>query len=318
MAQNSLQRKLLWHNGDGVFREDRAQVIHAELHGKLNPTARLSVAERWEDVLTSSVFGLLRFLPVEVTCRFLMTAERRREELMAQGAGRHSLRLDLGCVAAIETHFWPHFAGWTREPDVVLDLWEAGGRLHRRVVVEAKYGSPKSQGQTENAELGMVDPRVSGDQLADQLACAWHDRHPGVHPPALVFLTAEFTYPRAELAESVKMLSRSHIPPEVYWTAWWKLAPVLHELYGSSPKNRVAADLLALLERRGQTTLCRPWSRTLVALSPWRFEGKAAVALWKKAVPPLARSPWRFCADRGGWFRRTTAGNWQGWGIDDE
>jgi hypothetical protein len=271
----------------------------------LSPTASLSVAERWEDVLTSSVFGLLRFLPVETTCRFLMTARRDSEHLS----------LDVERVTAIEVHFWPHFPGWTREPDVVLDLLEADGRLHRRVVVEAKYGGPKSQGQMEEAESEIADARVSGDQLADQLACAWQDKRPSAHRPAVVYLTATFTYPRKEMAESIEMLGRSResIQPEVYWTAWWKLVPVLRETYGDEPESRVAADLLALLEHRGQTTLSQPWSRTLPVLSPWRFESAAVTRMWQRTLPTLTRSPWRMRADTGGWFGRTVAGDWREW-----
>lgn len=269
-------------------RDDGAPMIHAELERKLSETERISGAERWEDVLTSSVFGLLRYLPTEVACAYLSGA--------VNAAGD---ALDLGEVRDFSYRFWPALPGWTREPDVVIDAAGRPGTLRRRVVVEAKYLSGKS-----SAGPSAEDPQNWSDQLADELVSAWKDHLAGNpradKPPALVYVTGHHTFPQTDIDDSSRQIVTRAIAvrSELYWLPWWRLSEVLRGFLAGGPDlpdRAIAEDLLALLEARGQVLLYDAWRtaspRPLSA--PWRFLGGATATWW--VAPPLSFSnPWSF------------------------
>ena len=103
----------------------------AEVHGKISE-AGTNISERMEDLLTSDVFGCLRYLPPGTALlpflRTSLSARGRVFEIEAE-------------VVRLHASFWPwlrlpHHA--TCQPDVVLGL-ETRGSLVHLVAVEAKY-----------------------------------------------------------------------------------------------------------------------------------------------------------------------------------
>jgi hypothetical protein len=174
--------------------------------------------ENMEDILTSNVFGMLRYLPPQkVLFPFLAQAAPIDDER------NHPLRelRNLGLEAQVSFSFWPgleeercEFA----EPDVLLEVrrcqpMHATGR-HRPshlILIEAKYhaGTPRGQLPKEWRNLESL-PKEKGAQ-------SW-----------LVYLTADFGCP----SEWVKECFATAVPKGVLWLSWRHLRSVLKDRMG--------------------------------------------------------------------------------------
>jgi hypothetical protein len=270
-------------------------VIQAELRGKLSESASLGVAERWEDVLTSSVFGLLAYLPPCLFLSFLRTARNLKGDPAPIAENVATLSLD----------FWPTPPGWNREPDVVADLISAGGSLLQRVVIEAKYLSGKSQRKEPTEEEEAKEHAETGDQLADEMRLALRDHAQGsvaAHAsPVVIYVTGDFAIPADELEESEARLARhrSKGPNHIYWLGWWQLAPLLRSPLGSSAEWVIKRDLGALLKRRGLSLLNDAWERGSFQQGSWTF---GPSTWWKRIASPPTPS-WSF-GSPSSWFQR--------------
>jgi len=135
--------------------------MHAELHGKVGPEA--SDAERKEDVLTSTSFGVL----------FAAGAWG----VLIQWLGRarpvgHQLQLNVVVSDSQAYWFWPRLAG--AEPDLVVRI---GSLL---VIVEAKYHSGKSGKDLSATAAGSNE----GDDVKDQLVREWRACSPEAALPS--------------------------------------------------------------------------------------------------------------------------------------
>src|SRR3546814_11666693 len=132
-------------------------MIPALLHGKLSREQ-----ENMEDILTSCVFGILRYLPVEegllpLLCRAEAVCG---EPPQLSSAGSHAPIYE----------FWPtlsercvrgeiEFACHPCEPDLLIKLHKVDGkRLY--VLIEAKHLSGKSSDWTSVVEGKSVSARV--------------------------------------------------------------------------------------------------------------------------------------------------------------
>ncbi|MCC6651660.1 MAG: hypothetical protein IT348_10980 [Candidatus Eisenbacteria bacterium] len=267
----------------------------AELRGKLSATTSLERAERWEDVLTSSVFGTLRYLSDDVLCACLRAARNLR--------GKH---LAIADDTAWDLDFWPNRLGWVREPDVVVtgrDRFTSAVR--QLVVVEVKYRSGKSN-RTDASTLPEDDPvcpaRVSGDQLSDLLEDARREvGASGVHV-SVVYLTAHLTMPTEQLQESVAALADASksAADEIYWVGWMELDRVLARCRSeaSGPRQHLAAldDLRALLQRRGLGYFSARWP-SVRQPGPWLFQTPMVASPptgWRWPTDPVAGAGWRF------------------------
>ena len=233
--------------------------------------------EGMEDLLTSAVFGRLKYLePDRGLVPFLSYAKYRNGEAALPPASE---------ITRAEYKFWP----WWQyadcrgaEPDVVLELETVtGGRY--TVLIEAKYRSGKSS----EAEL---DTTVPSDQLGrewDNLAHACADSGSS---PVMIYLTADFASPLNDLlaseAEYQTKRSTARLPFRCAWLSWRHLGPALQGC--SSP---VADDLRALLERldmsffHGIRALC---------CSPhqWRYRQLATPFVFD--IPKLEKWTWTF------------------------
>ena len=255
--------------------------VHGELHGKLNRGS--------EDLLTSSVFGLLRYLSAGVTMSFLGNAVALNDR-----------SLELPEEPELEFFFWPHFPGWTREPDMVIDVLE-GGQRTVRLVVEAKYASGKSDPDHGSSEHP-IEPIDIRDQLADQYREVLADHESGKvtarRRPVVIYLTAHSACPVEDLKESLKLLStqgQGDGEPQLYWLGWWQLAEVLRSKQSRlnlPMQELVARDLLRLLESRGQSLLFEAWSQDPPRLPArqWTFTS----SWWRRAYSGKPLTPWLF------------------------
>jgi hypothetical protein len=205
-------------------------VIDAILKGK--------VPDVTEDMVTSCVLGMLDNMPREYGV--LAWLERARPH----GAMHEALHF--GPAAHAKVLFWPRTTSHG-EPDVFV-MVEDGAVAHA-IVLEAKYGAPKS-------DWDEIDPQ---DLCCDQLVRYWEALRlldmPGVSKDLLkraektvVYVTQHGTPPVEELQESI---DKSGSQIRLAWLSWrdaWDLA----EPFRMSAKPE-AAWLLALLEHLGLT-----------------------------------------------------------------
>ncbi len=219
----------------------------AEIHGKISETGT-NLSERMEDLLTSDIFGCMRYLPAEkALLPFLHTA--------------HSFQGNAFTIPEkiINVHyaFWP----WLKspgcipcEPDVVLGLETEGSRVHL-VLVEAKYYSGLSSEEDERPE--------PNDQLAreldnlDAVSCVSLGWNPqlDITSRKLLFVTQNMGIPRDLLAQSLAEYKRKRNKDrDIFWTSWRFLPFIVEQsLEKESVTENIAVlgDMLRLLLRKG-------------------------------------------------------------------
>ena len=209
-------------------------MLQALLKGKLSREQ-----ENMEDILTSNVFGLLKYVPPgEGLLNYLAFAEEK--------GGNHPLEflnsLNDGSKLSIEYEFWPR---WEEsncigcEPDVAIKL-EISDKQDLLVLIEAKYWSGKSPGAVETA-----------DKPNDQLAKEWDNLSVRVgrlnKKPVLIYLTKHYAYPHQDIEEAINEYKNKRpggTEPGIYWLSWRHLRKVCE-----NTDNPILNDLSFLLER---------------------------------------------------------------------
>lgn len=230
-----------------------------------------------EDIMTSNVFGSFRYLddPNDGLMPFIG---------LATDLDGNKLKDSIPGVVAADYQFWQD-AGFTRsEPDVVITLTHKNGSKSI-VLIEAKYRSGKSSEAEEVAEGTMQEAM----KVTDQLAREWVDleemaQEESAHP-FLIYVTADFAFPRKDIENSQNELSKKHGETgNIYWLSWRYL---IHALAGMS--HPILSDLVDLLDKRYElryyrgllfdTTIVCKWNFEVRfdwpsgdILSPWRFE----------------------------------------------
>ncbi|GIQ69555.1 hypothetical protein DUZ99_18680 [Xylanibacillus composti] len=222
-------------------------MIQAQLYGKAASELTWS-----EDVLTSNIFGLLKYLS---TPEVLLT--------ILQGA----YNLDYEPLV-FETHierisytFWPRLQN--SEPDLVLILHAKSG-VHI-IGVEAKYLSGKS---SEEDLLASIQDR--DNKQRDQLAREIEDLHDSANYPMigveessilsirLIYLTMESYIPHDELQaslESLKAHSACQFPSKhLYWLSWKTFYDNLKCTNPSATDSMILTDLRSYLNKKSIRT----------------------------------------------------------------
>jgi hypothetical protein len=181
-------------------------MLEALIGGKLSREQ-----ENMEDVLTSAVFGNLRYAPPSKGLyRFIAHARLFNapdesafplRKLLADGF--------LRCDDA-KTRFWPRWTtrgGRRCEPDVVVHCRSDDG-ASLMIAIEAKYRSGKSsEAQDDEADTTDFDLR---DQLAIEWHCLSEEAAKIAATPYLIYLTADVGIPRAELLDSLAEFARRY------------------------------------------------------------------------------------------------------------
>ncbi len=190
--------------------------------------------ENMEDVLTSNVFGTLKYVdPAEGLMPFLGRAK------LPNGDKVPFARVT---AADVSYKFWP----WWQEgdcigcePDVVLRI-DCVDKRKYIILVEAKYHSGKSS----EAEEGEEHPT---DQLAREWDNLTHYANRENRTPVLIYLTAGFGCPVAAIKASEqdfrsKRCDETLCPFTCYWLSWRHLPRVLKDR-----ENPMLQDLEAVL-----------------------------------------------------------------------
>jgi hypothetical protein len=213
-------------------------MLFAETHGKLARDGS-NAHDRAEDLLTSTAFQLLRYLPLEVG---LFAVLRRVRAVDKDGRVTTALPswLKLEGVTRAAYDPWPPW-GAHGYPDMVVELF-AGEDSIGRMVIEVKLDAGKSgsadnddEETGEEVETAVADP--------DQLRKYWQglQRH-GTAALGVVYLTAHAVPPAEELATSVAREPGDWLG----WLSWrdvWAAVRTRDEL--------PARDLTAILAAKG-------------------------------------------------------------------
>jgi len=134
----------------------------AELHGKLNPERPQGISERMEDLLTSDVFGTMRYAGWDNG--FIDWIKKAEAAPVSPAAPSISSLFGNSGVSQVYYKFWPLLSNG-REPDLAL-LVMFEGQDFLLIVVEAKYFSGTSD--WDNEEWGKQH-NLTGSQLVDQV-----------------------------------------------------------------------------------------------------------------------------------------------------
>jgi len=233
----------------------------AELHGKLAPHRPQGAHERLEDLLTSDVFGTMKYVGLE--CGFLEWLGSAVEvsldhETPMQMAGTLSDVLPAAAhISSTEFRFWPTLPNG-REPDLLLVFRMDDGRSIG-IMVEAKYFSGPSDYEIEGVEDSTAsDEREtrSGNQIADQVnefwsasSKLWDDipRQARYH----LYVTTHYAAPLHVYGEAGKHLARG-VAMRLYWLSWHRLLQCLNVPSDAADLGRAALvdDLRELLKRK--------------------------------------------------------------------
>lgn len=238
----------------------------AQLYNKLTRSE-----EDMEDLLTSNVFGVWRYLPQLGLLQFLKTAQRLDGVRFA----------GLDEIESADLQFWP----WMQEegargaePDVLIEM-TSSDRQKWLVLIEAKYLSGKSS---------LPDER---DQPNDQLAREMHNlrrvaARKGISQYALIYVTAHTLMPRADIEQAVSELGTKTgdgAADRFYWTTWRRLPAVLSEanVLCQEPFKTMLSDLEKIVRRTGLTffegVTSRGWT---LGETRWAFERPPVVFEW--------------------------------------
>lgn len=212
---------------------------HAELHGKLSSTGS-NLSEGMEDLLTSDIFGRLRYLEPKAGLVPILQGAR------SFATGTQGLVLP-GDITAVTYTFWPQYP--RAEPDVVVQLQTTGGPF--TLLVECKYRSGKS------GEDDPADAPVTGRKVKDQLAREYTgliERH-GRTATALLYLTGHRTMPKDKLESSARSLgaNESVFRRSAYWMGWHTVRQALAQAVDhlDTRDRLILEDMMALLAHKG-------------------------------------------------------------------
>lgn len=232
-------------------------MLMALLRGKLSREQ-----ENLEDILTSNVFGLLKYLPPEEGLfPFLSHAQTLDGRRPLEGAVSG---------AEVEYQFWPWYAEEDCngcEPDVELRiLWPNGRKM--RVFVECKYLSGKSSEEDTGQEVIETKREPPVDQLARErsnLNClAERDNA----EPVLIYLTGAIGCPREEIEASRRVLWKRS--PNASFSCCWLSWHQLYEIRPDKP-SQILADIKTLLERLNLVFFHGISAFQPVGIIDWRF-----------------------------------------------
>lgn len=213
-------------------------MLRAIIQGKLTREI-----EGMEDVLTSSVFGVLAVAkPSAGLLPFLAHSE-------GPDGSRPLHFLVSSAVDSLSIEYWQP---WKEpgcdfcEPDVVIRLDAPEGR-RLLILVEAKFRSGKSS--TGSAEA--TSPR-------DQLAREWSNLRliaaREAREPHLVYLTADVVAPATDIADAKSDFRRYHpgVAFECLWLGWQHLPDCVNvQLCETNREANALTELSQLLERLG-------------------------------------------------------------------
>lgn len=209
---------------------EESRMLQAQLKGKLTRGE-----EDLEDLLTSNVFGSIKYIPPEEALLPLLASSR-------DGFGNAPIHVQQP-VSSVDYSFWQ----WIQEPgcqgcepDVIITI-QLMGKQKIIILVEAKYLSDKSSESTEQG--------TPTDQLAREWDNLTYLAKREDATPILLYVTADLGYPKKSIESSLReYMQKRKREMSVFWISWRKL-PTLF----SDKEQEILKDLVKVLRRQGLT-----------------------------------------------------------------
>ena len=209
-----------------------------------------------EDLLTSDVFTVFRYLPPHIgIIKFIRSIDDLHEFIPKPEE-----------KSTCEYYFWPLGLLLHREPDLLLEI-QIGGKIYH-IVVEVKYLSGPSDTEEREEEVGGKKFK-KGNQMASQyrdllegeyevkqiidgkLKYSCKKLQSSQKDRFQVYLTANLNQPVYEFKEFYKRFDKKK--HNLYWTNWYHVydffSDLLTEIKGF-PQSLVIQDILTLLETK--------------------------------------------------------------------
>jgi hypothetical protein len=220
-------------------------MLMALLHGKLSRDQ-----ENMEDILTSNVFGILKYLPPGTALvPFLRKAVTPEQD--------HPL-VSLSSDVEVKCEFWPWLGKSDNtgcEPDVLIRL-TCPSNKKTLILIEAKYHSGKSSeeekdpneklAREQSEEIASLGVDHSDEPVKDQLSREWRNLRRLAEKesaePVLIYLTAGFVCPTEDIEASQKALKGEK--GKISWLSWRHLPSLITDSH-----YEVLRDLAAALRR---------------------------------------------------------------------
>jgi len=224
-------------------------MFEAQLHGKL-----IREQENLEDLLTSNVFGAIKYAPngEEELIRLLSEAETWNGNKPLQG---------LKGLSGVKYEFWPSLKEESCnpcEPDVLISITQSNNKKVR-ILVEAKFKSGKSS----EADLG----DKPSDQLSkewDNLKCLAGRENAEAY---LLYITANLGFPEKDIKESInEYKEKRQSTINILWLSWRKIPTIFQ-----NSKDEIIKDLVKLLRRQG-LIFFEGFKASEVICFNWRFQ----------------------------------------------
>lgn len=219
----------------------------AEIHGKISETG-VNLSERMEDLLTSDIFGCMRYVPpAKLLMPFLSTA-----------CSFHGFPLHIpGRIIKTHYSFWP----WLKvpgcipcEPDVAIGL-ETTERTIHLLLIEAKYYSGLSSDEDERSEPNDQLARELDNLLAMSIETLHWGRGLKTTSRNLLFITQHMGIPRDLLRQSLTEYEDKRCKVgDIFWTSWRFLPQIIDSALAreTNPEHAsVMRDMSKLLIRKG-------------------------------------------------------------------
>lgn len=215
------------------IRAEERFVSMALLRGKLSRDQ-----ENMEDVLTSNVFGVLKYIPLEAALIPFLSKART--------PGGEFPLASLSSYAEATFEFWP----WLEEPnctpcepDLLIRInYPHGEKI--LVLIEAKYRSGKSSEEEPNTSCAQSELPPK-----DQLSREWKNLKSLAEKesaqPVLIYLTADIGCPTEEIEASQQALeNRKQVRGTICWLSWRHLPAII-----VNSEHEMLRDLAAVLHR---------------------------------------------------------------------
>lgn len=239
-------------------------MLAAQLRGKLTRKE-----EDLEDLLTSNVFGSIKYTPNEKGLIPLLSAAEDENGL--------NPLIRLPNISDVTYEFWPYLndrKGNAREPDVLIHITHET-KQRTIILVEAKYQSGKSSEADE------------GSRINDQLASEWDIliTKETDAKPYLLYITADFSYPNKDIEDAqYEFAKKRNGKLDIVWISWRKLPTVLND------NEPMLKDLIEVLRKQG-LTFFEGIEIPSIDRIPWTFQKNTLNFNWKLNSPEFN---WRF------------------------
>lgn len=221
----------------------------AELHGKIAGPGRYPV-DSSEDLLTSNVFGAMRYMPPELgIIPFFSTAQCLD--------GSHFTVGDQ--VSRVDWSFWPYLdfsRGNACEPDLVIGFHTTEGLTI--AMVEVKYRSDKSShpDDEEHPRDQLARELDSLQALSDPASFLGWPTSLAITGKALIYVTQDAVMPRDSIRESLleyRLKRTADGSDMIYWTSWRTLFRSMRDSLSDTDNDfyrAVIRDIMSLMSKK--------------------------------------------------------------------